>query len=295
MLSIHLNDDKFNEIRAILAKMKKNDLHIIIRNDQALLLYGTIQLQKKEKERFSDIRYSLRCLAKLLQEFRIISGKESAKGSELVSSFNYDSVLKAAKKVSGYSGPREITTPSLFLKIGFCLTNLCEYLRCAALKVNDRDTVEDLRNFAELYASDWQIFATNARATYESKKLNKPQDLPTENDVKKLRSYLVQKLETLNTKISCAEGSPSAQDLRCLAETSLARLMTFNARRGGECSKLKLSHWRGVEDGRWKRRTDMENLDGIEKKLAERMQLCYVEGKKSKICQESSRSCPLHR
>ena len=70
------------------------------------------------------------------------------------------------------------------------------------------------------------------------------------------------------------------QELRNLAGYALARLMTFNARRGGECSKLKLCHWEGINDGRWKRRTDMDNLEGIEKKLAERMEVCYVEGKK---------------
>ena len=49
LLSIHIHDDNFKEIRAVLDKMKKNVLRIIIRNDPALLLYGTIQLQKKRK------------------------------------------------------------------------------------------------------------------------------------------------------------------------------------------------------------------------------------------------------
>ena len=137
MLSIYLNDDKFNEIRAVLAKMKKNEIHIIIRNDPSLLLYGTVQLQKKETYRYSDVRSSLRVLAKLLREFRIVSSKESATASQLVSSLNYDSVLQAAKYLAGYSGPRQIETPLLMLKCGFCLTNFCQYLRCAAMKAND--------------------------------------------------------------------------------------------------------------------------------------------------------------
>ena len=170
MLSIHLNDDKFKEIRAVLAKIKKNVIHIIIRKNPSLLLYGTVQLQKKETDRYSDVQYSLRVLAKLLREFRIVSSKESATASQLVSSLNYDYVLQAAKNLAGYSGPRQIEMPSLMLKCGFCLTNLCEYLRCAALKANDQSTVENLRNFSELYASNWQIYATNTRATYESKK-----------------------------------------------------------------------------------------------------------------------------
>ena len=38
-----------------------------------------------------------------------------------------------------------------------------------------------------------------------------------------------------------------------------------------------------MEDRRWKRRTDIQNLeDPVEIKLAERMELCYTEGKKKK-------------
>ena len=70
-------------------------------------------------------------------------------------------------------------------------------------------------------------------------------------------------------------------DYKALMKLTLARVMSFNARRGGETSKLKLKHWEGVEDDRWKRRFDIENIeDTAEKKLAERMKLCYVEGKK---------------
>ena len=46
-------------------------------------------------------------------------------------------------------------------------------------------------------------------------------------------------------------------------------------------SKIKLDDWQGVVDGRWKRKRDISLLDDpIERKLAERLQLCYVEGKK---------------
>ena len=72
-------------------------------------------------------------------------------------------------------------------------------------------------------------------------------------------------------------------DYRQLSKTTLVRLITFNARRGGELSKLKLADWEGVKDDRWKLRTDIEQLnDPVEKTLADRLKLCYVEGKKQK-------------
>ena len=63
----------------------------------------------------------------------------------------------------------------------------------------------------------------------------------------------------------------------------MARIMTFNARRGGEPAKLTLENLEAVEDGRWKKRNDIENLDDpVEQKLSSRLKLCYVEGKKKK-------------
>lgn len=97
----------------------------------------------------------------------------------------------SAKAIPGYKGLRDIDTPSWFLKCGYCFSNLFEYLRCTAIKTNDRYAIEELRNFTERYKSnEWQVFATNAKATYESKKANKPEELPLEEDtnVQRLRS-----------------------------------------------------------------------------------------------------------
>ena len=75
-------------------------------------------------------------------------------------------------------------------------------------------------------------------------------------------------------------------DLQTLSKVTLEHVMTFNVRRGGEVSKTKLSHWAG--GGIWK----MELKDRSKcfrrsrrKILAERLQLCYLEGKKKKVNQ----------
>ena len=75
----------------------------------------------------------------------------------------------------------------------------------------------------------------------------------------------------------------NAKNLRELLKVTLARIMTFNACRGGEVSRLKLEHWVSVESDVWKRKSDIAMLDDpVEKKLAERLKLCYIEDKKKK-------------
>ena len=59
--------------------------------------------------------------------------------------------------------------------------------------------------------------------------------------------------------------------------------MTFNARRGGEPRKVTLNDWKMAEEDRWKRESDLERLtDPVEKMLAKKNKLCYIEGKKKK-------------
>ena len=273
--------ESFQDVHSkVLSKMNHDEVHLIIRNDDNLLMYGAVLMQKKERDRYSDIRYWLRCIGKLLLEFRKISGEENARSNELVMPENYNNVVTAAKVVSGFSGPREIKTPSCFLKLGFCLKTLAECVRCVALKECNQPLIDKLRNFLELYSTDWQIYATNARATYESRKGNKPEMLPLEEDIKLFWAFVTQEINQLISKIE--SGINDLQNLKDLSKYLLARIMTYNARRGGEVSKLKLDHWNGVVDGRWKNRTDIDQLDDVEKKLSERLEICYIEGKKKK-------------
>lgn len=68
-----------------------------------------------------------------------------------------------------------------------------------------------------------------------------------------------------------------------LSKLAYVRLLSFNARRGSEPGKLTKKDWKMVQDDRWKRQSDIDELDDpIEIKLAERLKLCYIEGKKKR-------------
>nr|XP_047143992.1 uncharacterized protein LOC124817685 [Hydra vulgaris] len=282
MLGVAVGDKKFGEVHElILSKMKRDDLHLIIRNDNSLLMYAAVEMQKKQKDRYHDIRYSLRCLARILQIFRKNDKQENAVASLLVLPENFDLITSAVKILSKYNGPRDIGKPNTFLKAGFCLRNLALTVRALALRENCSIKIEKIRNFLELYDSDWQVMAGNARSTYESDKANQPEELPLEGDIMILRKHILDEMRDSVYRIE--SSSFSNKDVKQLAKLTLTRVLTFNARRGGEVSKLKLLQWQGVEDGRWKRRTDIDSLDDpVEKILADRMQVCYIEGKNKK-------------
>ena len=167
-----LSDGGFEEVhRLVLSGMNRDKLYIVVKNDQSLLLFGAAQLNQTEFDRWGDIRYSLRSLARLLLTFREISGQSDAKASEHVMCENFDMTIKTVQLVTGYKGPREIKVPSVMLKSGMWLKNVAEYLRSQALKNRDKIMLKKLRNFLELYEMDWQIYTTNACAIAEDKKL----------------------------------------------------------------------------------------------------------------------------
>ena len=132
-----------------------------------------------------------------------------------------------------------------------------------------------------LYEGEYSIYANNARNLYRKRKAYIPEEFPEEEDVKDVRSYCVNEILRICRKVK--KNGMGKDDYRQLSKTNLVRLITFNARRGGEPSKLKLADWEGVKDDRWERRTDIEQLnDPVEKTLAARLKLYYVEDKKKK-------------
>ena len=149
--------------------------------------------------------------------------------------------------ITGYKGPRHIAKLNLFTLISYRLKNLLMCARGKALKEGLDFLIEQLRQFLELYETEWKLHSNDAKASYDESKLNIPEKLPSEEDIKLLRKYCIQEINDLCDKYST--GSFIAADYRQFARLSLARELTFNVRRGGEISKLTLQQWVGVEDG----------------------------------------------
>ena len=117
-----------------------------------------------------------------------------------------------------------------------------------SLKENADTKVTECQTFMYLYEGEYSIYANNARAVYRKRKAYVPEELPEEEDVKAVRSYCINEILRICRKVK--ENGMGKDDYRQLSKTTLVRLITFNARRGGEPSKLKLADWEGVKDDR---------------------------------------------
>ena len=121
---------------------------------------------------------------------------------------------------------------------------------------------------------------------YYCKKTNKkPELLPLTKDIEKLRKFLLYELSKMLK--FCQESTKDRGNclnrgqVSYLQKLVLIRIITFNARRGGEAAKLTIEQWKNCSD--WKRQEDVDSLeDPLEKLLATRFELIYSKGKRKK-------------
>ena len=215
----------------------------------------------------------------MILSYREIHQNSDFNDKDIVLPKNYDNVKNVFKRMAGFKRPTDISNPHIIIRTGYAIKTLAIIVKLENLKLGGHDMIEKMRCFIELYESDYLILTNNSKSFYEKKKGNKPEELPLESDIKLLREFCVKGIRqilTLDTLLT--------NDYVYLSKLTYARLLTFNARRGGEPGKLTLKDWRMVENDRWKRKEDIERLkDPVERKLVELLKLCYVEGKKKEM------------
>ncbi|XP_072042710.1 LOW QUALITY PROTEIN: uncharacterized protein [Amphiura filiformis] len=107
-------------------------------------------------------------------------------------------------------------------------------------------------------------------------KLRRPQTHPEEEDLQKVRSYTMKKISELGVLSSEVFDKHDFVELRdCL----VSRLTLFNARRGGEPSRLKLKNWEEAHTGAWLDQRHVNNLDPLDRALAKTLKIGYETGK----------------
>lgn len=126
---------------------------------------------------------------------------------------------------------------------------------------------------------EWPKLRNACRQSLKTKSEDREDLLPLTEDITKLKEYCVEQIESISKKL---QGKCDADDYKCLAQLVLTRLITFNARRGGEPGKLKVAQWENICEGKGVHREEIEALPDEEKLLAKRLKLGYVPGKGKK-------------
>lgn len=143
--------------------------------------------------------------------------------------------MKALSKFNSEDSVRDVAIPSLSLKISHSLKKCVNILQGDALRRKDNELQEDLDNFEKRIESEWNHRVSHhSLGALGSKKFNNEEPLPLAEE--KLRTSVLSII--LSTVQVLREGQPQMEVWNQLAQATLARLVMFNKRRGGEASRM---------------------------------------------------------
>ena len=143
----------------------------------------------------------------------------------------------------------------LFIKISTALKHFALMMRIYFIKAGNVEMIEKFRLFIGLYEPDYIRYSNHARAFQEKQKANFPEEIPIEADIKLVKEYTLQQIKII---IHHSEREPlESTQLKDLLKNTFVRVITFNAQRGGEPSKLTLKDWETTENDVCKRKADI--------------------------------------
>jgi len=268
----------------VLSHMRQDSILRTIKSDRLILEFGSAQLKRIGVKGARRIATRMRLLARLLVSLRSIS-ESTCDLSDFLNGTYYDAIVEAVEELAGLhaddNGQRVFKRPSLVLLVGNILVKCCQNKKGAAIKDDDDIRIKEVDRFMALYTSDWSnTMSCPSLASLKTSSYNKPVELPTTSDLMKLKAYAEEQMNLLTEKL---KEEPQYQHWRKLSEVVLTRLLVFNKRRASEPAKLELSEY--VNRPQWKKHSNRElidNLQPLEHKLMERMDMIQVPGKRNR-------------
>ncbi|XP_052059028.1 uncharacterized protein LOC127699762 [Mytilus californianus] len=163
--------------------------------------------------------------------------------------------------------------------VGHLIQNVLTHLKGQYILQNKKDEmskVDDFKTLLEYYKGE--IFSD---AEYNCKKnrqenLRRPQQLPVEDDINKLRQFILTQIKELDDPYKFLEPN----EYTFLRDLIVSRLTLFHAKRGGEPSRLTLKEWIDAKEDAWVDENQMKKVKNPEElELLQKYKLTYQSGK----------------
>jgi hypothetical protein len=267
--------------KEILSNFRNDDIGDLCKTDAMISTVGRILWERSGKKCKRNVMGEMRKLGNLLQVAKAISQKIDFSGHDMLNAANFRIVVEALNTVSTKDDESEKS--GLRLSLGYLLKKAARFTKSEFIIDNQQDQVQQRDNFLSLLDCSWGHLFYSAQVAIESNReinLRRPQNLPVEEDVEKLRAYVMSRIhEILNDQYLLFSASEYIE-LRSLL---VCRLTLFNGRRGGEPARLLLSEWRDAESDTWISPDMVEKvIDPLERILISTYKLAYQRGKGSR-------------
>lgn len=267
---------------SVIDKMHKDEIRRVAVADSLIASFGHILYQRLGPQRAQDIQQRMRQLARLLQAVNT-EVPSPYRLTDVISGKGFDLVINGVHSAAGMnvhdSGRRVFSIPSLASKLGHSIKKCAQLKLGQGIRQDDPVMQHEAQQFLTLHRADWQDkVSTVCGTSFKLSKINKAEELPSREDLDKLKEFQACRMHRLNKELlQC----PSYESWRELCKLTLSRVTLFNKRRGGEASQLLVSHY--LNRPNWQEKSHAEvtsSLLPVERELLKRMDMIQIPGKR---------------
>ncbi|XP_062581100.1 uncharacterized protein LOC134242919, partial [Saccostrea cucullata] len=222
----------------VLNRMSADEVSIAARNDTIIVKIGEKLYQKHGHltHLYTHVSQKMRELGRLLISLREID-EDINSLDDAIQPQKFPTVVKCTKTLCGFKdSTNSYANPSLALKLGHSLKKCAKIKKSMALIEGSEELSKNADAFSTLCENEWtDSISSCALQTLMANKVNKGQGLPLTEDIQKLQSLLKEKTEKLVVLLQKSVTKSVWDDLN---QVTLARLVMFNRRRGGEAERI---------------------------------------------------------
>ena len=280
----HANIENDSEFTDYLNRFRDGEVGNLIRNNDTIKLIGYrhFSLRRHEDGKRDEIRKvvmaEMRELARLYLKFIEIIG-EDKEVEEMFSRDNLQELVDAIKSMVEVDG-KKIEKHGTKLYLDAVILRSIKTLEGYFTEIKEDDKAKEIKMFKKAYkhrANELYPSARQACIKNSLQKLRRPDQLPNEEELKKMKCYVSSEIEYVTTNFNVKQYS-------WLRSLIVSRLTLFNARRGDEASRILVEEWENAEKNVWVPDNQVEKIsDEAEKYLVGKYKLAYLAGKGKKF------------
>jgi len=275
----------------ILGRFHPDDVGKFCQVDEVVLALGkSMYLRKKpvariNKSKGQEVRKSvmkeMRQLGSVLIEFKAQAKEDNLDltSFDLLNRKHMKYLAAAVIKLSTNSESEEDIKAGTKLAIGNVIKETAKVMKVFYLEKEEDEKGKEVDNFVTVFNLKWPSLFADAQYKVlmeRQKRLRKPARLPEEEEIKKLKEYMVPEMERITSE-TYALWTPS--EFKELRNVTVCRLTLFNCRRGGEPSRLLIDEWKDAEEDKWLPQHSLANLPVAEQQLIKKYKIAYQAGK----------------
>ncbi|XP_062573990.1 uncharacterized protein LOC134235837 [Saccostrea cucullata] len=261
----------------------------IIRNDEFLKEYGHVEFQNwkgsaiKATEKLNTLRSKLRRLARLFINFKSMASERGIEIKSCDEMFKIDTATlfsAAVQKMTNFDSEEEDFKCGLNVGLKSLIIEVCDTLYATYLIKRKELLAKEVKEFQEVLKMYWRYFFITAREILMKKMHSQsraPTRLPTIEEYQQLRDFTKEEIAKMVDDIY----TPVNQGIFCKLRNLIScRRTLFNARRGGEATRLTISELEDAFSHKWADKTFFKKIDEDIEKLMCKIVCAYLHSSK---------------